>query len=166
MLGMGGMGGMSGTGRAGSKASGRRKGARELYCIMELKDTSNLVFADPTSWWPHEGEAETLSPFFAAGRVVTSSMLSTLLCQTFFNPNIGPILRSLISGPSALMHLPVPADCKTYHDVFRHFMGLGMLPVALYAHPRSVSAREVRSTAINYEYIICYIYIYIYTHVW
>ena len=42
----------------------------ELYTLMELNNTANLVFLDPTNWWPKRPEVEFgLAPIFAAGRV-------------------------------------------------------------------------------------------------
>jgi len=127
----------------------------ELYTLMELNNTANLVFLDPTHWWPKRPEVEFgLAPIFAAGRVFTSSILDTLVCQAFFNASIPKIIHELVRGDAPIRHTVVPSAYvgKTYGELVIHLMEEeALLPVAVYAHQDSSAAHEMVSSDVTAE---------------
>eukprot|EP00948_MAST-09A_sp_MAST-9A-sp1_P003109 g3109.t1 len=100
-----------------------------------------------------------LDPSFAAGQVFSSSIMDTLLCQSFYNPPVIEVVHQLMAGEdpvfakqwnsqfqetpefkdnipkaSHLFQIKVPSEFtnKTYGEMFASLVGRkGMLPIGL-----------------------------------
>mmetsp|Transcript_33776 Transcript_33776/g.54185 ORF Transcript_33776/g.54185 Transcript_33776/m.54185 type:complete len:682 (+) Transcript_33776:1252-3297(+) len=130
-----------------------------LDIIAELVVQSNINFIadaeDVQSSDAAAGESSTgkhvLLPPFAAGNIYTSSMLDTLLAQSYYNSNLITALHQLVVGEdlekaqewkkksnisiqgSDLGYIPVPPsfDGKTYMELFTNLVASNVLPMAI-----------------------------------
>jgi hypothetical protein len=112
--------------------------------IFELRSSDNIVFADPTPW--NRGGGEYISaPIYGAGYVYTAGMLSTLLCQSYFNGSIIKVLERLICGSQSVLHMLVPTHLtgKTYSDAFVELAAAGKVPIAVFANDKSYAAAQM-----------------------
>jgi hypothetical protein len=127
-----------------------------MYTMIELEDTVNMIFLDPTAWWPMNSDVgkDALAPIFAAGRIYSSTILDTLVCQAFFNSNMPKIMQNFISGPNALFHVPVPQKFhnRQYKELFEDFLtNHNFLVVAVYACAGSKASGEMLRNEIKEE---------------
>jgi voltage-gated potassium channel Kch len=112
--------------------------------IFELRSSDNIVFADPTPW-NQSGEEYITAPIYAAGYVYTAGMLSTLLCQSYFNPYIIKVLERLVGGSQSLVHMLAPAHLidEPYSRVFEELSREGKVPMAVFANDASEAAEQM-----------------------
>ena len=70
---------------------------RNAHVVVEVVHRQNMAFmGDQDS---DKGFSNyRMSPQFASGSLFTSSMLDTLICQQFYNPELTSIVAQLISG--------------------------------------------------------------------
>ena len=127
--------------------------------MIEIVRHQNVIYLDPAA-----GNLDTDFKFtsqFASGLLFTSSMLDSIVCQAFYNPQIIRVLNKLISGTdhitdvpksnpllsnsrrpvvgigsilgSALYQISIPENLtvKTYGHMFRHLTKEGILPLGL-----------------------------------
>ena len=130
----------------------------DIKIITELVENSNIDFLNSDI----EGfDSETTTALhFAAGSVYTSSMLDTLICQSYYNPQITNVLGQLVAGSdprlieewnnsmsdhldkigkieeSHLFQIPVPQAFfrKTYGELFAFLLNMEekVLPIGLF----------------------------------
>lgn len=127
-------------------------------CVVEIVKHENIAYLDPDA--TAQGGYRFTS-HFAAGTLFTTSMLDTLACQVFYNPQIIKLLHKLISSgdqrnkaemaalaelgkkapvglsavvSSALYQQPIPdgLESRTYGALFRFLSKSGVIPVGLY----------------------------------
>mmetsp|Transcript_23872 Transcript_23872/g.35024 ORF Transcript_23872/g.35024 Transcript_23872/m.35024 type:complete len:1148 (-) Transcript_23872:179-3622(-) len=128
--------------------------------MIEIVRHQNVGYLDPSmSVNTHDADYK-FTPQFAAGTLFTSSMLDSIVCQAFYNPQIIRVLDKLISGTdcvedqknrnpllankrpkvgiqavtgSALYQIPIPdnLESKTYGSLFKHLCKDGILPLGL-----------------------------------
>mmetsp|Transcript_8231 Transcript_8231/g.15524 ORF Transcript_8231/g.15524 Transcript_8231/m.15524 type:complete len:1217 (+) Transcript_8231:175-3825(+) len=63
--------------------------------MIEIVKQQNVTYLDPTAGLDSDYK---FTPQFAAGLLFTSSMLDSIVCQAFYNPQIIRVLNQLISG--------------------------------------------------------------------
>jgi hypothetical protein len=63
--------------------------------MIEIVKQQNVTYLDPTAGMDSDYK---FTPQFAAGLLFTSSMLDSIVCQAFYNPQIIRVLNQLISG--------------------------------------------------------------------
>ena len=90
--------------------------APDLNVVVELIDPSNVAFMIPALHW--SSSENFMAPPFAAGYVYTSAMLDTIVCQSYYNPNLFSILRSLLGGSeqTVIRYNRDAANDKFYHQ--------------------------------------------------
>ena len=86
--------------------------AADLNVVVEIIDSTNMAFMIPSLHW--QSAENFMAPPFAAGFVYTSAMLDTMVCQSYYNPNLFSILRTLLGGSSEslLCFPPASEDSK------------------------------------------------------
>ncbi|CAN0430323.1 unnamed protein product, partial [Ectocarpus fasciculatus] len=73
----------------------------KAHVVVEIIHTSNVSYLDNSleSGGGIISEADyKFTPQFASGRLFTSSLLDTVLCQAFYNPQIVKVVNKLITG--------------------------------------------------------------------
>ena len=66
--------------------------------VVEIVRQSNIGYLDNSDSSQSYDEFYKFSPQFASGALFTTSLLDTLVCQSFYNPMIIKIIHKLISG--------------------------------------------------------------------
>ena len=130
--------------------------------MIEIVRHQNVIYLDPSvTSITSAGSNFKFTAQFASGLLFTSSMLDTIVCQAFYNPQIIRVLNKLISGTehavdtpksnpllssgrrpivgigsvvgSALYQISVPDNLtvKTYGAMFRQLTKEGILPLGL-----------------------------------
>ena len=130
--------------------------------MIEIVRHQNVIYLDPAVGAVANGGTNfKFTSQFASGLLFTSSMLDSIVCQAFYNPQIIRVLNKLISGTdhitdmpksnpllsnarrpivgigavlgSALYQISVPETLtiKTYGHMFRHLTKEGILPLGL-----------------------------------
>ena len=127
-------------------------------CVVEMVKHENIAYLDPDA----SGEGGyRFTSHFATGTLFTTSMLDTLACQVFYNPQITKLINKLISSgdqrnkaemaaladlgkkaprglsavvSSSLYQQPIPEglESRTYGALFRFLAKTGVIPVGLY----------------------------------
>lgn len=65
------------------------------HVVLEINREDNIVYlGDGDKFKDYK-----FAPMFASGALFTTSLLDTIVCQSFFNPQIIKVLNQLISGP-------------------------------------------------------------------
>ena len=107
------------------------------------------------NWWPKRPEVEFgLAPIFAAGRVFTTSILDTLVCQAFYNASIPMIIQELVRGKAPIRHTLCPNEFvgKSYSELFHHLLEEeALVAIAVYANQDSTAAHEMISSDVTAE---------------
>jgi len=117
---------------------------KSLFPVYELVDHMNVSFIDQSSYVATE---VALAPVYRGGHMFVPTMLDTLLCQSFFNPQITNILEVLLpsvaqiqlGGAKASKDLPedilssIENENYTYGELFEVLLDKGMVLVALYS---------------------------------
>ena len=128
--------------------------------MIEIVRHQNVIYLDPAGGAAVNPNFKFTSQF-ASGLLFTSSMLDSIVCQAFYNPQIIRVLNKLISGTdhvvdqpksnpllntgkrpivgvgsvlgSALYQISVPENLpiKTYGHMFRQLTKEGILPLGL-----------------------------------
>ncbi|KAJ3358873.1 hypothetical protein HDU91_005074, partial [Kappamyces sp. JEL0680] len=73
-------------------------------------------------------------PSFAAGMVISSGFIHSLLGQTYFKPYLLEVVQGLIEHVQ-LLPLKPGSSGKTYVQLVENCVAHGMVPLALYRHP-------------------------------
>ena len=134
---------------------------RNAHVVVEIVHRQNMAFmGDQDS---DKGFSNyRMSPQFASGSLFTSSMLDTLICQQFYNPELTSIVAQLISGMdrekeslywrailgnkdpvidamhgSVLIQIPVERRFwgRKYKELAIRLMGECRIPIGLYRDP-------------------------------
>jgi len=109
-----------------------------LFPVYELIDPINTSFVDQS---PYVAREVALAPVYRGGHIFVPTMLDTLLCQSFFNPQITNILEVLLTSLTQI-HLCDDPELKeriqspeglTYAQLFEHLMNKQNVMVALYS---------------------------------
>lgn len=79
---------------------------KNLLIIADLATLSTIGFISNSDETDSQRQGYRLSEQFAVGEIYTSSMLDTLMCQSFYNPYITKILQQLILGSAAFNYSP------------------------------------------------------------
>jgi potassium large conductance calcium-activated channel subfamily M alpha protein 1 len=103
-----------------------RNESKNALVITDLTSISTIGFLSPNEDKSTKSNYLT-SEQFASGEIYTSSMLDTLMCQSFYNPYITDILQQLILGSSA-MNLS-PYNIKKLEDKRVSFSSLYLLNI-------------------------------------
>ena len=86
-----------------------RRAHPQLQIITELSKGGSVAFMVGMGEKRRTEMDYRMSPLFASGAMYTPAMLDSLLCQSFYNPNLVTLVRNLLSG-SASASMPVDAD--------------------------------------------------------
>ena len=78
----------------------------DINIVTEILLRNNIPFVNPSDMTLLEvvkmGRVQSIpfhvTPSFASGNVFTSSMLDTLVCQSYYNPNLVEVIRLLVEG--------------------------------------------------------------------
>jgi hypothetical protein len=65
------------------------------HVVLEIIRQENIVYLGNGDQF----KEYKFAPMFASGALFTSSLLDTIVCQSFFNPQVIKVLNQLISGP-------------------------------------------------------------------
>lgn len=134
----------------------------KAHIVIEIVRHQNVGYLDPTSNLVNTRDTDyRFTPHFAAGAIFTSSLLDSVVCQAFYNPQIIRVIDKLISGAdpretnplaahpslhnkrpkagiqsivgSSLYQIPIPDNIeeKTYGGVFNALAKEGILPIGL-----------------------------------
>jgi len=134
----------------------------KAHIVIEIVRHQNVGYLDPTSNLMNTRDTDyRFTPHFAAGAIFTSSLLDSVVCQAFYNPQIIRVIDKLISGAdpretnplaaypglhnkrpkagiqsivgSSLYQIPIPDNIeeKTYGGVFNALAKEGILPIGL-----------------------------------
>ncbi len=79
---------------------------KNVLIIADLASISTIGFISSTDEKNFQKQGYRLSEQFAVGEIYTSSMLDTLMCQSFYNEYMTDILQQLILGSAAFNYSP------------------------------------------------------------
>ena len=82
-----------------------RNEAKNIFILVELSSINTLSFISSNDKANFDKQSYRLTEQYAVGEIYTSSMLDTLMCQSFYNPHITKILQQLIMGNSTINYL-------------------------------------------------------------
>jgi hypothetical protein len=124
--------------------------------VIEIVRHANVSYLDPESGI-NAGELDyKFTPAFAAGQLFISSLLDTIVCQAFYNPDIINVLNQLLIGfqeqkeydtnlnklkssknqipGSSLYQIQIPEglESRTYGSLFKFLAARHVIPLGLY----------------------------------
>jgi len=79
---------------------------KNVLIIADLASISTISFISSNDDMNFQKQGYRLSDQFAVGEIYTSSMLDTLMCQSFYNPYILNVLQQFILGSAASNYSP------------------------------------------------------------
>ncbi len=117
--------------------------------VVEIVRTSNVGYLDPEGGLSGADVDYKFSPQFAAGILFTSSLLDTIVCQSFYNPQIIKVVNKFVGSkgkesynPSktkhiktgSLIQIPVPdgLESRTYGSLYKFLSQRDIIPLGLY----------------------------------
>ncbi len=117
--------------------------------VVEIVRTSNVGYLDPEGGLSGADIDYKFSPQFAAGILFTSSLLDTIVCQSFYNPQIIKVVNKFVGSkakesynPSktksiktgSLMQIAVPdgLESRTYGSLYKFLSHRDIIPLGLY----------------------------------
>lgn len=117
--------------------------------VVEIVRTTNVGYLDPEGGLSGADVDYKFSPQFAAGILFTSSLLDTIVCQSFYNPQIIKVVNKFVGSkgkesfnPSktkkiktgALIQIPVPdgLESRTYGSLYKYLSQRDIIPLGLY----------------------------------
>ena len=71
---------------------------KNLHIVTELASMNAIAFLDPGNEDRYQKLGYFMSKPFASGEIYVSSLIDSLMCQTYYNPKMSEILEQLILG--------------------------------------------------------------------
>jgi hypothetical protein len=138
---------------------------KNLHIVTELASMTAIAFLDPGNEDRYQKLGYFMSKPFASGEIYVSSLIDSLMCQTYYNPKMSEILEQLILGSantsekitkgmqalnlsqSSLQLVDIPKKCRTKNDegmIFENIFEIclksyKMIIIAVYKRDQDVS---------------------------